>query len=42
MGIDKICGKKYEKKQQKRNRRWTEDELELFALVLTDDENNFV
>ena len=24
-----------------RNRRWTEDELELFALVLTDKENNF-
>ena len=22
-------------------RRWTEDELELFALVLTDEENNF-
>ena len=26
---------------KKRNRRWTEDELELFALVLTDEENNF-
>ena len=24
-----------------RNRRWTEDELELFALVLIDEENNF-
>ena len=24
-----------------RNRRWIEDELELFALVLTDEENNF-
>ena len=24
-----------------RNRRWTEDELELLALVLTDEENNF-
>ena len=24
-----------------RNRRWTEDELELLALVLTDEKNNF-